>query len=481
MDENVMFFKKLSVKEKFSYGLGDLASNLVFAAISSFMVIFWTDVAGIAAASTGIIILVSKIWDGINDPIMGFIVDRTNTKYGKTRPYLIWMSIPLAISAVLAFMAPFADPAVKIAWATFTYILVTTLYTAINIPYGLLSAKMTSEPMERTSLNTYRMTMSLTGSIIISSLLLPIANIIGGGNFAIGAPVTVGIFSLLGVVCFYITFRNCQETVGFQSTANEHLTEKEKAKRKEEQLGFVESVGLLFKNRAWVVCLFQATLTWVGTAGKMAVTAYYAIYVLGRPGSIPLLMTAPLIGSIVGMILLTQPLSKRFGKVRTIQIVSFISGFMTLGLMFVPSTNFALIIWVLILAGFVGGPNLSLSFAMIADTIEYGEYKTGKRVEGLLYSGGSLGAKVGMGLGSVLVGVVLGATGYVPEAVQTPEAIRGIESLMFFYPSIFIIIIAFAMFFSDLDKVYPEAVRALALKKGELEDDKASEETSKAE
>lgn len=468
MNENIMFFKKLTFKEKFSYGLGDLASNLVFAAISSFMVIFWTDIAGIAAATTGVIILVSKIWDGVNDPIMGYIVDRTNTKYGKTRPYLIWMSVPLAISAVLAFVAPFADPVVKVAWATFTYILVTTLYTAINIPYGLLSAKMTSDPLERTTLNQYRMTMSLAGSIIISSSLIPIANILGNGNIKLGAPLTVAMFSTLGVICFYITFRNCQETVGFTSTATDEMTAEEKAKSKEDQLGLGESIVLLFKNRAWVVCLLQATLTWIGTAGKMAVTAYYAIYVLQDAAKIPILMTAPLIGGIIGMIILTQPLVKKFGKVRTIQICSFISGAMTMGLMFVPASNFGLIIWTLILAGVIGGPTMALSFAMIADTIEHGEYKTGKRIEGLLYSGGSLGAKVGMGLGSVLVGVVLGATGYVPDAAQTPEAIRGIESLMFFWPSFFILVTAFIMFFSDLDKVYPEAIRALALRKGEI-------------
>ncbi len=470
-DENIMFYKKLTVKENVSYGLGDLACNLVFAALSSFMVIFWTDVAGIAAATTGVIILISKIWDGVNDPIMGFIVDRTNTKYGKTRPYILWVSVPFAISAVLSFTAPFSSDGAKIAWAVFTYILVTTLYTAINIPYGLLSAKMTSDPLERTKLNTYRMTLAMTGSVIISMLLMPVATALGGGNYAIGAPLTVALFSVLGLICFYFTFTNCKETVGFSSTPTKDLTEAEKAKRKEEQLDFWESIRIIFKNRAWVICFFQGTLTFVGSTGKMAVTAYYAIYVIGNPGTIPLLMTAPLIGSIAGMVLMTGPLAKRFGKVRTVQVCSLISGLLTLVLLFVPSTSFGLIMFILIISGFISGPTLALGFAMIADTIEYGEYKTGKRVEGLLYSGGSLGAKIGMGIGSMLVGVVLGATGYVPDAVQTPEAIRGIEMLMFFFPAVAAIISALLMCFNDLDKVYPEALRALALQKGEIPED----------
>ncbi len=470
-DENIMFYKKLTVKENVSYGLGDLACNLVFAALSSFMVIFWTDVAGIAAATTGVIILISKIWDGINDPIMGYIVDRTNSKHGKARPYLLWCSIPFAISAVLAFTAPFTSDGAKIAWAVVTYILVTTLYTAINIPYGLLSAKMTSDPIERTTLNTYRMTLAMTGSVIVSMLLMPVATALGGGNFHIGAPLTVALFSVLGLVCFYFTYSNCQETVGFTSVPTKDLTEAEKEQRKEEQIPFMESVKLLFKNRAWVICFIQGTFVMLASTGKMAVTAYYAIYVVGNPGTIPLLMTAPLIGSIAGMILFTAPLAKRFGKVRTVQMCSLISGLMTIALMFVPSSNFSLIMIVLVLAGFIAGPTLALGFAMIADTIEYGEYKTGKRVEGLLYSGGSLGAKIGMGLGSMLVGIVLGVTGYVPDAVQTPEAINGIESLMFLVPGIASLISALLMCFNDLDKVYPEALRALALKKGGIPED----------
>ncbi len=452
-EENILFFNKLSTKEKFSYGLGDLASNLVFAALSSFIVIFWTDVAGIAAASTGMIILISKIWDGINDPIMGFIVDKTKSKQGKARPWLIWASIPFAISAVLVFLSPDFSPNGKIIYALLTYMLVTTLYTSINIPYGVLAAKMTTDQNERGTLNVWRMTLAIGGTLFVTSIFLPLATKIGNGNLSFGVPMTMAIFATISVILFYIVFKNCKEVVG-----NSSLEKKDDVK-------FSVGVKSLFKNRAWIIELSTQLLSWIGNGGRMAVTAYYAIYVLNNPASIPLLMTVPLIGTVIGMILFSTPLSKRYGKVLTCAVCSALSGIISISIFFIPGANLSVVLFLLVLAGFISGPTMSLSFARLADTIEYGEYKTGVRVEGLTYAAGSMGGKIGSGIAGVIVGIILSATGYVPDSVQTDLAITGIKTLMFIIPGVSLILSALLLLCSDLDKVYPDAIRALARKR----------------
>lgn len=453
-DENILFFNKLSFKEKFSYGLGDLASNLVFAALSSFIVIFWTDVVQITAATAGLIILVSKIWDGINDPIMGFIIDRTKSTHGKARPWLIWSSIPFAISAVLVFCAPNLSPQMRVVYAFITYILVTSLYTMINIPYGVLAAKMTTDQNERGSLNVFRMALAMTGMIIVSSFLIPISKILGHGNLKKGIPLTMLVFSTVSVVLFYIVFRNTKEIVGNSSLENK------------EDVKFLVGIKSLFHNRAWIIEFFSGVLAWIGNGGRMAVTAYYAIYVLNNGTVIPLLMMVPLFAQIFGMVILSMPLAKRFGKVKTSIYCSLISGTLSI-LLFLITDRLTIVLLVLAISSFVNGPNMSFGFARLADTIEYGEYKTGVRVEGLTYAGGSMGGKLGSGLAGVVVGLVLSATGYIPDHAQTDLAINGIKALMFLIPGVSIIVMGILLMFSDLDKVYPDAIRNLARRRVE--------------
>ncbi len=452
-EENILFFNKLSTKEKFSYGLGDLASNLVFAALNSFIVIFWTDVASIAAATTGMIIFISKIWDGINDPIMGYLVDRTKSKHGKARPWLIWVSIPFAIAAVLVFLTPDWGENGKVVYALITYILLTTLYTSINIPYGVLAAKMTTDQNERGTLNVWRMTLAISGMLFVTSIFLPLATKIGNGNMKVGVPITMGIFASISVILFYIVFKNCKEVVGNSSL------------EKKDSIKFSVGVKSLFKNRAWMIELSTQCLAWIGNGGRMAVTAYYAIYVLNNPATIPMLMAFPLIGTVIGMVLFSTPLSKRFGKIKTCVFCSGLSGLVSLLIFFIPSASFSLVLFLLVLSGFISGPLMSLGFARLADTIEYGEYKTGIRVEGLTYAAGSMGGKLGSGFAGIIVGLILSLTGYVPDSTQSDLAIMGIKILMFVIPGLSLILSSLLLMLSDLDKVYPDAIRALARKR----------------
>lgn len=389
---------------------------------------------------------------------MGFIVDKTNSKHGKARPYLIWISIPFAISAVLAFTSPDVSQLGKVIYATVTYILVTTLYTTINIPYGVLASKMTSDQTERASLGVWRMASAVLGTMIVASLILPLAKVIGGDNMAFGAPAAMGFFALIAVVLFFVVFKNTTEVVGNKS----HVA----GEKRNDEPNLITSIKALLKNRAWIIVLLVQTLMFAGTTGKSASTAYYAIYVLDKPGLIGPIMMLPMLGMMVTMILFSEKMASKLGKVKSIMICTFVAGILTLINFFIPDTSITLILIMLILSNMALGPTMALMAAMLADTIEYGEYKTGIRIEGLTYAAGSMGTKIGAGLAGALVGIILAVTGYVPNVEQTPEVIFGIKSIMYLIPGISLIVVSGLMFLNDLDKVYPEAVRALALKKG---------------
>lgn len=446
----------ISTREKFCYGLTDFADTAIFTALSSYIVIFWTDVVGIAAATTGTIILISKIWDGINDPLMGHIVDKTDTKYGKARPYFKWMPYPFAISAILVFTAPDLGPTATVLYALFTYVLVTSMYTTLNIPLGVLGAKMTDNQVERSRLNVWRNAFGQVGGIVTSSLMLPVAIVLGNGDYKIGAPLAMASFLVIALIIYRITYSNCKERVGSEKTSSDGA---------DENIAFLPGLKVLLKNRAWKISFLTQSSAWIGQGASNSAMAFYAIYVLGKPALIPVFLTITPLFNLLGMLLFTSRFTMKFGKVKTMMMCSIGAGTLLLLLFTIPDSNIYAIILIFAISQFCAGPNKSLIFAMFADSIEYGEYKTGIRLEGLTYAGGTMGSKAGAGLAGVIVGFVLSATGYVPDAVQTPGVILGIKSLVFLLPALSFFFIAFLMSINDLDKVYPIALDAIKEKR----------------
>lgn len=445
----------ISTREKFCYGIADFADTAVFTALSSYIVIFWTDVVGIAAATTGTIILISKIWDGINDPLMGHVVDKTNSKYGKARPYFKWMPIPFAITAILVFTAPDLSATGAVIYALVTYILVTSLYTTLNIPFGVLGAKMTDDQVERSRLNVWRNAFGQVGGIVASSLMLPVAYLLGHGNYKIGAPLAMACFLVVALIIYRITFLNCKERVGSEKTSE----------KEQKSTPLLPGIKVLLKNRAWKISFLTQGVAWIGAGASNSAMAFYAIYVLDKPALIPVFLTISPLFNLLGMLLFTSKFTIMFGKVKTMLMCSVAAGTLLLILFFIPSTSIGIILIIFAIAQFCAGPNKSIIFAMFADSIEYGEYKTGVRLEGLTYAGGTMGCKIGAGLAGAIVGFVLSATGYVPDAVQTPNVILGIKSLVFILPAISYFVIAFLMFINDLDKVYPTALASIKEKR----------------
>ncbi|WP_417898148.1 MFS transporter [Bacillus haimaensis] len=437
---------KISFTEKFGYGLGDFSSNLIFTAISSFLLFYYTDIAGASAAAIGTIILLSRLLDGVTDIGMGAIVDKTKSKHGKARPWLLWMAIPYTISGILLFTVPDLGPVGMLVYITITYNLIHIIYTAINIPYGVLNSLITQDQYQRSSLNIYRMFMALSAAITIIFFTLPLVNAFGGGKQ--GWIITFSIFSVLSAILFLITFFTTKERV---KPAQHDKTQTVPLK-----------IGLkaLFRNKYWalMVAFMLITFTGSGIAGGLGI--YYAQYILNNPNLVGPLGLAGLFPMLFGLLFIS-PLIKKFGKRNSI-IAGLVLGLVGTVIIVIDPSSFSLVLIGSIIRGIGGVPLVGSIWAMLADTIEYGEYKSGVRTEGLVYSAGSFGTKVGMGLGAAIMGWTLSFGGYVGGiAEQSDSATATILFLFVYVPVIITAIQLIILYFYKLDKEYPKILKKL--------------------
>ncbi|WP_456277557.1 glycoside-pentoside-hexuronide (GPH):cation symporter [Bacillus sp. AK128] len=435
--------------EKLGYGIGDLASNLVFTAVSTFLVFYYTDVAGASAAAVGTIILLSRLLDGFTDIGMGAVVDKTRSKHGKARPWLMWMAIPYTISAIMLFTVPDLGPVAMLIYIAITYNVVHIIYTAINIPYGVLNARMTQDSYQRATLNIFRMFSALIGGMIVTLATIPLVDAFGGGK--LGWSVTFTIFGVLSGIIFYITFLTTKERV--VAVANSESTVPIKA-----------GVKALFKNKYWALLVLFALVSYTGMGLSGGLSIYYAQYILGDPGLVGPLGIAGMFPIMIGLLLIA-PIIKKFGK-RNTMIGGFLLGLIGTVVMLIDPTNFTLVLIGSVIRGFGTVPFMGSFFAMLADTIEYGEWKTGLRTEGLVYSAGSFGTKVGMGLGAAAMGWSLTLGGYIGGvAEQTDSAISMINFLFIWVPAIIALIQIAILAFYKLDKMYPQILADLQARK----------------
>lgn len=437
---------KLSRTEKVSYGAGDIASNFVWGIVTSYLLYFYTDVFGITAAAAGTLFLITRLWDAINDPIMGVIIDKTKSKYGKTRPYLLYLSIPLAIVGTLTFITPDFTETGKLIYAYITYTLLGMIYTGINLPYGALMTRMTRDSREKGELNSYRGIGRTIGAIAVASLTLPLANLLGGNNLRVGFPIVMGIFSIIAVVLFWITFKNCRER--FDMTA---YSKKPKVRK---------SFANMVKNKYWLIIAVN-TLLWFLRLGIMnAALIYYVNYYLRKPGEIAFYLTLLNVANFVGALLALFILSRWGSKntsiaAYTIATILFISIFMldsNAGFLFAILFFFANV-----LTGFGDPANLT----MLAESIDYHEWKFNEKTEGLLFSGYSFSLKLGVAIGSAFVGYALSWAGYNPDKI-TETATNTIKFLTFGIPIILTALQALTLLFYNLNKFHPQIIKDLS-------------------
>ncbi len=426
---------KLTLKEKIGYSLGDTASHFVWDMVGFWLLFFYTDVYGISAAAAGTIMLIARFWDMAVDPIIGVISDRTKTRWGKFRPYILFGAIPYAVLALLTFSTPNLGETGKIVYATATYVLLMTAYAAINLPYSALGAVMTNDTYERAGLNTFRFIAGFTGQFVVTGLALTMAEFFGGGNKAQGFQYTVLMFAILSLVFFFITFKTTKERV-------------QPPKAQENSLK--EDIRNLFNNKAWIILALVGIISFIMFAMQNAAIAYYFKYYLARENNVQLFNVIGTIALIVGLPL-SKPLAKRFGNRNVFIGSSLISGLFFILIYVAGAADLTLIYIFNIMAKIAYAPAVPLLWTMIADSADYGEWTTGRRATGLYFSAAVFAQKAGWGIGAAIAGWILAASSFVPNAEQTETAITGIKLLVSVIPGILYMLCALFMIFYKID------------------------------
>lgn len=439
---------RISIGERFAYGCGDLGCNIIYSAMSAFLLFYYTDYAGVSAAAVGSIMFISRLLDGFSDLAMGVIVDRTKSKYGKARPWILRMAVPFAIAAVLLFSVPanLGDTA-KLVYVFITYNLVSTIiYTAINVPYATLNSLITQDQYERGVLSIFRMILATCGSLIINGLTLPLVEYFG--NNASAWTKTFIVFGVASIIVFLITFVGTKERV---------VSSK---KEKNEIVPFKVGIKALFKNKYWIqitLCLVCIFIVFSINGGS---SVYYAKFILGDEKLFaPINMTSN-IAQIIAMFMVA-PFIKKFGK-RNVLISGSVILILSNIMFMVGEQSYFSIIFASIIKGIGNAGVGATMFAIVSDTIEYGEWKTGYRTEGLINSASSFGFKVGNGLGSAILGAILSIGGYIGSAaVQSDSALMAIKVCFIYLPIIITVLQIIIMSFYKLDKEYDNILEEL--------------------
>ena len=451
---------KLPWMTRIAYGLGDTAQNVVWGAMS-ILTFFYTDYAGIDAAMVGMVMLLSRCFDGVSDILMGFIVEKTNSKWGKSRPWILWMSLPFAVSIVLIYAVPQGvSSAMQFAYIFVTYNLCTTVvYTALNLPYGSLSAMMTRVSKERDMLSIVRMTLSPFGKILAVSATLPLVKIFGDSQMAWIE--VMSIWAVVAMLLLLFCFSRCKETVVIE------------ARKKDEKIAVGKSLKCLLLNKYfWMAAslwMMQNVIFYItGT-----VLPYYCKYIFMNDALYSILFLLET-GIMVSFTILFCPtLLQKFGK-RNMALGGIVVAFIGHVIYLMNPLDFNWVVFSCVIRGIGFAPVQSVIFGFIGDAVEYGQWKTHVRQEGLIFSGGSVGTKVGSGLTSAILTTMLSYAGYVSSttgsAVQPQSAIQMIIDLYMWGPIVVWIIIGTILYLYKLDKEYPAIMRDLVEReaKGEL-------------
>ena len=452
--------ERLSFKEKFSYGIANLAMVLVWTSISSFMVIFYTDVALIPAAWVGLFILLSRIFDGFFDFVMGMVIDRGKSPKGKARPWLLRMAIPFAVAAFLCFSAfPEWPMALKLMYAIVTYNIMTTfVYSMLDMPYNALSAAMTQDQYQRSVLNVFRLFMAIIGGVIVNIAVPALANAFGNGPAA--WRLTFAIFGVVAAVLIAFSYFNTRERVAASITVQDNIPVKTAFKA-------------LLKNKYWIMIVCYAILSYTAS-GLGGMTAYFAREILGDFAVVGTITIFGVIPMLAGAFVLS-PIVKRYGK-RNAALVGIISGIIGGLIVAIAGVSMPVIFVSTLFRAFGSACVIGTLFALINDTIEYGEWKSGLRTAGLVSTASAFGGNVGNGLGVAIVSLALSMGGYVAQEVfhtgptgQSETALFAINFVYIWLPIILLAGMAVIMFFYKLDKEYPAILQELKARKGEEE------------
>ena len=427
----------IKLTEKIGYGFGDMASSMFWKLFGAYLMIFYTDVFGLPAAVVGTMFLITRIWDSAFDPIVGVVADRTHSRWGKFRPYLLWLAVPFGIIGVLTFVTPDWSPTGKLVYAYVTYSLMMMIYSAINVPYASLLGVMSPNPKERNTLSTYRMTFAYIGSFIALLLFMPLVNFFSGnskdlGDQQTGWTMAVVVIAILCIILFFGCFAWTKERV---------------KPIKEAQNPLKEDLKDLFKNRPWWILLGAGVAALVFNSIRDGATVYYFKYFVVEEDYATvsffgmsfvlsgLYLALGQAANIIGVIA-AAPVSNRIGKRNTYMWAMIIATVLSVIFYWFDKED---LIWMFVFQALISicaGSIFPLLWSMYADCADYSELKTGNRATGLIFSSSSMSQKFGWAIGTAITGWLLGFFGFQANAVQSEEAISGIKMFLSFLPAV---------------------------------------------
>lgn len=427
--------EKLTIREKLGFSAGEYAGSVVWQALMYFLPIFYTDIFGLTAATVSTMFLIVRFFDAANDPIMGMIADRTNTRWGKFRPYLLWFCVPYGLGTVLMFTTPDFSATGKIVYAYGTYALMMMIYTAMMIPYNTLIGVISPDSGERTSVASYKFVFAYAAGASIQALVLPLVEKLGGGNQARGYTLTMAIFATLCIIVFIIAFLSVKERVKSDPAQKSSLK---------------QDLNDLSHNKSWLIlaAVCVATLTYV--AVRSSVIMYYFKYYVGNELAAGPFMVTGTFAVLLG-VLPTKWLAAQVGK-KNLYIGSMIIVVLASAGFFLAGPNDLTWIYAMqIIFSLASGPSMPLLWSMLADAADYSEWKNGRRATGLVYSAATFSQKMGFSLGGALAMLILSIFGYVADIPQSAASLMGIKLSLSLIPAAIAVLAVLALLFYPLD------------------------------
>lgn len=403
--------QKLSAKEKIGYSLGDMAANFVFQAMLALQLSYYTDTFGLTAAQAGTLFLVVGLGAACLNPIMGVIADRTRTKHGKFRPWLLWTAVPFGIVGILTFTTPDLELNGKLIYAWITYALLRVIYTINNVPYSALTAVMTGDPDERTSITSYRQVAANVAGLVVQSFAVPMVVLLGRGNSALGYQLTMGALSLVSMACFVVAFLVSRERIQPEPSQDTSLR---------------RDIFDLLRNRAWMVLFLVTTFYFAAVSMRSSVMLPYFKYLAGDATIFSWFNGFGLTALIIGAAC-TASLSLKLGKKPLFIGSMLLTGAFNIVLLIIPPASTTTIIATEILRQFIYGTSSPILWAMMGDVADFGEWKTGRRATATVTSALVFALFVGLAIGGALAGWLLAYYGYAANTAQSAASLAGIR------------------------------------------------------
>lgn len=443
---------KLTLREKAAYGCGDFASSMFWKLFSIFLMFFYTDVFGITAAAAGTMMFVVRMCDAAFDPIVGIVCDRTRSRWGRFRPYLLFVAVPFALAGMLTFTTPDLSAAGKLVYAYITYGLMMAVYSMINVPYAALMGVMTDDSKEKTSLASWRFIGAFSGSLFVTATANYLLEYFGRGDAdsAAGYQWTVAVYAVLAAVFFGLAFAGTRERL--------QPPQEEKSSLKEDLLD-------LARNSQWFIMLGAAISVLIfNTLRDSSILYYFKYYIqdqtatfFGRDyelsyGELSAAYATVWVGTNIIGVLLAQPIAARIGKKNTFLLSTMLSAILSFVLFFIQPHQLGWLFFSNVLIGITAGVVMPLIWAIYADIADYSEWKTGRRATGLIFSSSSMAQKFGWTIAAMLAGSILAMFGFVANAPQTDESLFGIRLMISVLAGCGALLAAVFIFFYKLDE-----------------------------